>query len=58
MIVYKAPFGLRVAYSYDITTSQIKGYSAGTHEISIGFCMKPKAAAKPASHWNTRYFAE
>jgi type IX secretion system PorP/SprF family membrane protein len=58
MIVYKAPFGLRVAYSYDITTSQIKGYSAGTHEISIGFCMKPKPVAKPASHWNTRYFAE
>jgi type IX secretion system PorP/SprF family membrane protein len=58
MLVYKAPFGLRIAYSYDITTSQIKGYSAGTHEISIGYCMKPKAAAKPASHWNTRYFAE
>ena len=58
MLVYKAPFGLRIAYSYDVTTSQIKGYSAGTHEISIGYCMKPKAAVKPASHWNTRYFAE
>jgi len=58
MIVYKAPFGLRVAYSYDITTSKIKGYSSGTHEISVGYCMKPKAATKPASHWNTRFFAE
>ena len=58
MLVYKAPFGLRVCYSYDVTTSKIKGYSAGTHEISIGYCMKPKAATKPASHWNTRYFAE
>lgn len=58
MIVYKAPFGLRVAYSYDITTSKIKGYSAGTHEISIGFCMKPKDKAKTQSHWNTRFFAE
>ncbi|MHB8259501.1 MAG: PorP/SprF family type IX secretion system membrane protein [Bacteroidia bacterium] len=58
MIVYKAPFGLRVAYSYDVTTSKIKGYSSGTHEISLGYCFKPKAAAKPSSHWNTRYFAE
>ncbi|HEX7414591.1 MAG TPA: type IX secretion system membrane protein PorP/SprF [Bacteroidia bacterium] len=58
MIVYKAPFGLRVCYSYDVTTSKIKGYSSGTHEISLGYCMKPKAAAKPQSHWNTRYFAE
>jgi type IX secretion system PorP/SprF family membrane protein len=58
MIVYKAPFGLRVAYSYDITTSKIKGYSSGTHEISIGFCMKPKDTVKKQSHWNTRYFAE
>lgn len=58
MIVYKAPFGLRFAYSYDVTTSKIKGYSSGTHEISLGYCMKPKAAAKPQSHWNTRYFAE
>jgi len=58
MLVYKAPFGLRLCYSYDVTTSKIKGYSAGTHEISIGYCIKPKAAAKPASHWNTRYFAE
>ena len=58
MLVYKAPFGLRVAYSYDITTSKIKGYSAGTHEVSIGFCLKPKDKAKKESHWNTRYFAE
>lgn len=58
MLVYKAPFGLRVAYSYDITTSKIKGYSSGTHEISVGFCLKPKDKAKTQSHWNTRFFAE
>ena len=58
MIVYKAPFGLRVSYSYDITTSKIKGYSSGTHEISLGYCMKPKDKAKTQSHWNTRFFAE
>ncbi|HKC69497.1 MAG TPA: PorP/SprF family type IX secretion system membrane protein, partial [Bacteroidia bacterium] len=58
MLVYKSPFGLRAALSYDITTSKIKGYSSGTWEISLGYCMKPKPAAKPQSHWNTRFFAE
>ena len=58
MIPVKLAMGLRIAYSYDITTSQIKGYSSGTHEISLGYCLKPKPVAKPASHWNTRYFAE
>jgi type IX secretion system PorP/SprF family membrane protein len=58
MIVYQSNFGLRFGYSYDVTTSKIKGYSSGTHEISVGFCFKPKADAKVQSHWNTRYFAE
>ena len=58
MIVYKSPFGLRGCLSYDLTTSKIKGYSSGTWEISIGYCMKPKDKAKTQSHWNTRFFAE
>jgi type IX secretion system PorP/SprF family membrane protein len=58
MIVYKSPFGLRGCLSYDLTTSKIKGYSSGTWEISIGYCMKPKDKAKKQSHWNTRFFAE
>jgi type IX secretion system PorP/SprF family membrane protein len=36
---------LRVGYSYDYTLSKIKGYSTGTHEIMVGYCMdinKPK----------------
>ncbi|HTA62178.1 MAG TPA: type IX secretion system membrane protein PorP/SprF [Bacteroidia bacterium] len=58
MVVYKSPFGLRAALSYDLTTSKIKGYSSGTWEISLGYCMKPKDKAKTQSHWNTRFFAE
>lgn len=58
MLVYKSPFGLRAALSYDITTSKIKGYSSGTWEISLGYCMKPKDPKKTQSHWNTRFFAE
>jgi type IX secretion system PorP/SprF family membrane protein len=31
---------LRIGYSYDITTSQIKDFSDGTHEVCIGYCYK------------------
>lgn len=31
---------LRIGYSYDITTSNIKDYSNGTHEITLGYCYK------------------
>ena len=35
---------LRLGYSYDITTSKLKGYHSGTHEIMLGYCyvIKPK----------------
>jgi type IX secretion system PorP/SprF family membrane protein len=32
--------GLRLGYSYDITTSPIKNYSSGSHEIMLGYCYK------------------
>lgn len=50
--------GLKVGYSYDVTLSKIKGYSSGTHEIMLGYCLKPKPAAKVQSHWNVRYFED
>lgn len=35
---------LKLGYSYDITTSKLKGYHSGTHEIMLGYCyqIKPK----------------
>lgn len=50
--------GLKIGYSYDVTLSKINGYSSGTHEIMIGYCLKPKPAAKAQSHWNVRYFED
>ena len=32
--------GLRIGYSYDVTTSPIKTYSSGSHEIMLGYCYK------------------
>jgi type IX secretion system PorP/SprF family membrane protein len=45
----------RFGYSYDVTTSAIKNYSNGTHEIMLGFCYKIKSEAKSSSHMNVRF---
>ena len=55
MIGYKFPKGLRVGYSYDVTLSKIKGYSAGTHEILLGYCFKTKKIPKVSSYQNPRF---
>ena len=31
---------LRVGYSYDVTTSELKNYSSGSHEIMLNYCFK------------------
>lgn len=36
------PLTYRIGYSYDLTMSKLKGYTSGTHEIILGFCMSPK----------------
>lgn len=46
---------LKVGYSYDLTTSKIKGYSAGTHEIMLGYCFNVKKPVKVSSYSNTRF---
>ncbi len=40
---YKFPKGesmLRIGYSYDVTTSELKNYSSGSHEIMLSYCFK------------------
>lgn len=46
---------LKVGYSYDLTMSKIKGYSAGTHEIMLGYCFNVKKPVKVSSYSNTRF---
>lgn len=46
---------LKVGYSYDVTTSKIKGYSSGTHEIMLGYCMNIKKKPKVSSYQNARF---
>jgi len=40
---------LRIGYAYDVTTSQLKGYSNGSHDIMVNYCFnldKPKPLQK------------
>lgn len=46
---------LKVGYSYDLTLSKIKGYSAGTHEIMLGYCFNVKKPKKVTSYQNARF---
>lgn len=46
---------LRIGYSFDFTTSSIKTYSNGTHEIMVGYCFRPFKPPVPAEHRNVRF---
>jgi len=37
MVEYQTNFRFRVGYAYDMTTSKLRKYNAGTHEIMIGY---------------------
>jgi type IX secretion system PorP/SprF family membrane protein len=39
---------LRIGYSYDFTTSDVKNYSDGTHEIMLGYCFYVKKKITPS----------
>lgn len=46
---------LKLGYAYDITTSKIKTYSSGTHEIVLGYCMNVSKTIKRQFHRNVRF---
>ncbi len=47
--------GFKFGYSYDITMSDIKKYSNGTHEIMLGYCHKFIPPVKKHGHMNERF---
>lgn len=51
----KSGANMKIGYSYDFTTSQIKTYSSGSHEIMLQFCFRPIIPPKTQSHSNVRY---
>jgi hypothetical protein len=43
----------RIGYSYDVTTSELKNYSSGSHEIMLNYCfliVKPKVMRSTDTH--------
>lgn len=48
----KHRYGIEVFYSYDYTTSEIRAYSKGTHEVTLGFRLPPMLMERNAeSTW-------
>jgi type IX secretion system PorP/SprF family membrane protein len=45
---------VKAVYSYDYTLSKIRGYSGGTHEITVGVCY-PLTKKKMASYGDERF---
>ncbi|MEO6884448.1 MAG: type IX secretion system membrane protein PorP/SprF [Bacteroidia bacterium] len=46
---------VRIGYSYDITTSELKTYSNGSHEIMLGYCFKIVPKSHIQSHQTVRF---
>ncbi len=42
MVQYLTNFRLRIGYAYDVTTSRLRKYSMGSHEIMIGYDFRKK----------------
>jgi type IX secretion system PorP/SprF family membrane protein len=47
--------GVRLGYSYDVTTSLLKDYSAGSHEIFLTYCLHFTEVPIRARHSNPRF---
>jgi type IX secretion system PorP/SprF family membrane protein len=59
MLGYRQDFGkgtMKIGYSYDVTTSKIRGYSSGTHEIFLNYCFKLTKPVTHSLHGNDRVF--
>jgi type IX secretion system PorP/SprF family membrane protein len=47
--------GLKVSYSYDITTTGLSHYSSGTHEFVLGYCFNLKVEKTSQKYKSVRF---
>jgi type IX secretion system PorP/SprF family membrane protein len=52
----KTQLNWKIGYSYDVTTSEIKKHSSGSHEIVLGICKKLDKEPKPERWEDVRFF--
>jgi type IX secretion system PorP/SprF family membrane protein len=50
-----APQTIRIGYSYDATTSELRNYSSGSHEIMLTYCFNIIEKLVKKSHGNPRF---
>ncbi len=46
---------LKIGFSYDYTTSKLKGYTSGTYEVMLGYCFNIKKQKTPTVYGNVRF---
>ena len=46
---------LKVGYSYDFTTSAVRGYSSGSHELFVRYCFSISSQPKQEEHHTVRF---
>lgn len=51
MAGYRILPDLQVAYSYDLTTSDLNSASSGSHEISVNYCFKIEIPERPTERY-------
>jgi hypothetical protein len=49
------PGRLIAGYSYDLTTSQIRRYSTGSHELMLNYCFSIPKKVKLQRHGSVRF---
>ena len=49
------PGTLKFGYSYDVTTSLLRQYSSGSHEVMLGYCFKIPKVDKVQKHKTVRF---
>lgn len=46
---------LKIGFSWDFTTSKLKGYTSGTYELMLGYCYNIKKQKTPTVYGNVRF---